>query len=825
MNRASGTARNGAYQESTAKKPFEAYAATLIANGYSPLPIKVRSKKPIPYGWSKRCETPLKDTEIAKLIRDHPAAGIGIACSYKNIVGIDNDTDRPEIMAAIKSVLPATPVSKRGKRGCTDFFRSSKPLASRRFKTPDGETLVEILAAGRQTVLPPTMHPELGKPYAWLTNATLFDMRVEDLPLIPDDIASKIEAVLGNWIEKPEHRIGEGLGAEEVIAKNLTASERKRYEGFVAAAIAARAGELAELGEGSRNATLFRDICRLGKFAHHGIISGNDLGSPFYDACKENGLVHEEGEAAVIATINSALAASKRDPLRALADRPRDAAGDGGPWLKPLPLVSKIEPLPYPVTALPKIIKAAAEEVHGFVKTPLAMVASSSIAAISLAAQALIDVRRDEELLSPVSLFMLTIAESGERKTQCDKMFTRAIEHYQDEQDSAAKPLFRGYKTALSAWEAEYAGIKDRIRRQTSKGECATMSQLDLSMHEDTKPEKPRVPKLMRKESTPEGLAKKLQHEWPSAGIISNEAGIVFGAHGMNYQSIMRNLALLNTLWDGGRYQSDRSDDERNRDVRGARLTMGLMAQEAVLQEFFEQSNGLARGSGFFARFLTSWPESTMGTRFYEAPTEGMPALKAFNDRLSQILACAVPINEDGALHPAEMQLSPKAKAEWIKYHDRVEAMLGQGGELFDVKDVAAKSADNAARLAALFAFFERGADATIERDDFVRASKIALWHLSEARRFLGEFSMPSELAGAARLEGWLIEQCKKDGGNTVSRSAVLTRGPYGLRKKETLDAALTELRELNRAREVKAAAGKQRNIEVNPALLKDREN
>ena len=146
-----------------------------------------------------------------------------------------------------------------------------------------------------------------------------------------------------------------------------------------------------------------------------------------------------------------------------------------------------------------------------------------------------------------------------------------------------------------------------------------------------------------------------------------------------------------------------------------------------------------------------------MGTRFYEAPTEGMPALAAFNERLEEILDHPAPLGEAGALTPAEVALSPEATALWFEYHDEVERELGQGGDLNDVKDVASKPADNAARLAALFAFFERGPGATIEEGDFRRAAQTALWHLSEARRFLGEFYMPEELMNAARLESWLI--------------------------------------------------------------------
>jgi putative DNA primase/helicase len=220
-------------------------------------------------------------------------------------------------------------------------------------------------------------------------------------------------------------------------------------------------------------------------------------------------------------------------------------------------------------------------------------------------------------------------------------------------------------------------GIKDRIRKAAADGKSTEALESELYEHERKRPEPRRVPKLLREDTTPEGLAKRLQHDWPSAGVISNEAGIVFGAHGMNSESIMRNLALLNKLWDGGRYQSDRSEDGRCRDVRGARLTMGLMVQEQVLREFMKNSKGLARGSGFVARFLVSWPESTMGTRFYEAPNEGMPALAAFNDRLGEILNHPAPIDEAGALTPAEVTLSPKAKDLWIEYHDDVERELG----------------------------------------------------------------------------------------------------------------------------------------------------
>jgi len=494
-------------------------------------------------------------------------------------------------------------------------------------------------------------------------------------------------------------------------------------------------------------------------------------------------------------------------------------AGDSEGWPEPQPLVSKLIPEPYPIDALPDNIRAAVIEVAGFVKAPLPLVASSALAALSLAIQAHADVRRDEILFGPVGLFLLTIADSGERKTQVDKMFTKPIQDYQDAQAEAAKPIWKDYTAALEAWEAKRGGIKDKIRHLAKGSKPTTEFESALRDLELDKPKRPRVPKLIREDVTPEGLAKKLQTEWPSAGVVSNEAGIVFGSHGMNKDSVMRNLALLNKLWDGGRYQSDRADEDRSRDVRGARLTMGLMLQELTLRAFFDQSKGLARGSGFLARFLVAWPDSTMGTRSYSPPVVGSPALSAFNRRVTELLNQPVPIDADGILTPPILPLTLEAKTAWVEFHDAIESELRSGGELYDVRDVASKSADNAARLAALFQVFEHGMGGAVGLDCFESASRIAAWHLNESRRFFGELALPAELANAARLDTWLIEYCRRERTHVVPRRDVQRNvTPVHLRQNAALEDALRELIEAGRV--LLVLEGRRKEIHVNPALI-----
>jgi putative DNA primase/helicase len=243
---------------------------------------------------------------------------------------------------------------------------------------------------------------------------------------------------------------------------------------------------------------------------------------------------------------------------------------------------------------------------------------------------------------------------------------------------------------------------------------------------------------------------------------------------------------------------------------------MGLMIQETTLREYFSKSGGLARGTGFLARFLVAWPESTQGQRpFTEAPAN-WPHLAAFHRRIAAILNQPAPIDEDGALTPAMLSLAPDAKAAWVEYHDAIESELASGGELYDVRDVASKSADNAARLAALFQTFEHGMGGAIGLDSFERASRITAWHLSEARRFFGELALPAELADAARLDSWLIEHCRKGRTHFVGKNHVRQHGP--LRDGARLDAAIRELVELDRLRLEKD--GKRLTIHLNPALV-----
>jgi putative DNA primase/helicase len=483
-------------------------------------------------------------------------------------------------------------------------------------------------------------------------------------------------------------------------------------------------------------------------------------------------------------------------------------------WPEPQTLSAKVEPEPYPLDALPPIIRAAVEEVAGFVKAPLAMVVSSALGARSLACQAYVDIKRAEKLTGPASLFLLTIGDSGERKSTCDQFFLTAIRDYQAEQSEAMKPEIERHEAELDAWSAERNGILEAIKAAAKAGKSTDDMRANLAQLQHDKPEAPRVPQLLLGDETPENLAWRLARQWPSAGVVSSEAGVILGSHGMGRDSVMRNLGLLNTLWVGGELSIGRRTSE-SFTVKGARPTVALQIQELTLRSFFDKSGTLARGTGFLARSLVAWSESTQGQRPFTESPENWPHLATFHRHIAEILNRPPPISEDGALTPQMLALSPAAKAAWIEYHDTVEIELRSGGELYDVRDVASKSADNAVRLAAQFHVFEHGIGA-VGLEAFEGTSLVAAWHLNESRRFFGELALPVELAHAVRLDTWLIEYCRRESTCMVSTRDVQRLGP--VRDKDKLTAATRELADLDRIQTRKD--GKRIFIHVNPALV-----
>ncbi|MFK7825131.1 MAG: DUF3987 domain-containing protein [Oligoflexales bacterium] len=216
----------------------------------------------------------------------------------------------------------------------------------------------------------------------------------------------------------------------------------------------------------------------------------------------------------------------------------------GDTWATPNSLVDEYESKPYPLSSLPQLLRDAIEEVVTYTQAPISLVVTSALSVLSTVAQGHVNVKRAQNLEGPASLYLLAIAESGERKSTCDKLFQKPIMEYQTLQESKNISELQEYQSKLLSWEAQKSAIIDNIKHKTKKGEKISDLESSLEKTEKQKPIKPLEPQYLKSDDTPENLAWSLSREWPSSGILSSEAGLVFGSQAMNSENIMKNLAL-----------------------------------------------------------------------------------------------------------------------------------------------------------------------------------------------------------------------------------------------------------------------------------------
>ena len=184
--------------------PFEQHAERLIERGYTVVPIVPGTKKPgfLCNGhWTGLMAWTTRFNGHGSLQEERERwgrgdAGIGVLGGppSQGLIGIDIDTEDADILAALLTVLPPTPVKKSGARGETRFYYGPG-IASQSWSIA-GQRMIEIVGPGRQTVLPPSIHPDTQAPYRWLTPDTLEDLQPQELPALPDNVAEQITLAL-----------------------------------------------------------------------------------------------------------------------------------------------------------------------------------------------------------------------------------------------------------------------------------------------------------------------------------------------------------------------------------------------------------------------------------------------------------------------------------------------------------------------------------------------------------------------------------------------------------------------------------------------------
>lgn len=440
-------------------------------------------------------------------------------------------------------------------------------------------------------------------------------------------------------------------------------------------------------------------------------------------------------------------------------------------------------PEPYPLAELGPILAPAAAAMRGVIQAPDAVCGASVLAAASLAVQGLADVRIDGRSV-PLSLWMLTIAESGERKTAVDGEAMLAAREYEKELAKLYDADVSEHQFRLAEWEARVAAAKKGAGKHKGVGLADALRDVGPA------PPAPLVPRVMVADFTAEGLSKLLAVGWPSVGAFTDEAALVFGGHGMTKETTMRTAATLCKLWDSGTLDRVRSLDGATK-LYGRRLALHLLAQPVIAERAL--SDDVLAGQGFLARCLIAWPASTAGTRPYaEQNMREHPAIVRMAQRFIELFRLPLPMaqGERQELSPRLLELDPAAKRAWIALHDAIETGMAPGGPFATVKPWASKTPEQCLRTAGVLTLLDDANAASIDAATIERASELALWHLGEAVRVAGTAELSPEVRDAEALLNW----CHETRRDLLHSRDALRLGPARIRERDTFTQAVAVL-------------------------------
>jgi hypothetical protein len=450
---------------------------------------------------------------------------------------------------------------------------------------------------------------------------------------------------------------------------------------------------------------------------------------------------------------------------------------------EPLPLFPLVSPAErYPIEALGCLAPAAAA-IARKVQVPEAIAAQSVLAVASLAAQARADVLLPFGQTRPLSLYLVTVAASGDRKSSADNEARWPIWKREKALKQEHEEAYRHWFVDCAAWTAEKKRIESD-RKLDLEGRKARLRELG------PEPQRPLHPFLTAPDPTVEGLVKAWSLAPPALGIFTAEGGQFVGGHGMSSDHRLKTAATLSEIWDGHPLKRVRALDGVSV-LHGRRLSMHLLVQPDAANGFL--SDSVLRDQGLLSRVLVSEPDSIAGTRLYRDTTpEDDAAIKAYGARILSLLEADWPLaaGQVNELNPRVLPLSGEASAAWRVFHDHLEGQCGADQDLRQVRDFAAKAPEHAARIAGVLTIVGDPEATDIGLAAMAKALTLTDWYVAEAARLHQAVRRDPKLLRAQQLLEWMCSR----GGPLFDFRDIVRLGPGPVRTKAAAEEALLVL-------------------------------
>ena len=364
-------------------------------------------------------------------------------------------------------------------------------------------------------------------------------------------------------------------------------------------------------------------------------------------------------------------------------------------WSDPRPLPHSGVP-PFPVEALPAILRAWVHGQSDFTQTSPDLAALIALAAVSVAASKMYVI--EDPWQEPINLWTALVIPAASRASAVVSAAVAPIVEF--ERDLRGLEQARLHSNAVNRmilekkWriELEQAAFADEADKRFLHGASAADLQQRISGLRGQQ-----LPRLLSDDASPQAVVTLLGANHGRLGIISSEDGPFTRLVGLATRCD-NDLSNMLRSHNGEGIAVDRVGRDPVA-VEAPAVTLGLRLHDHLLRTI--RSHEGLRASGLLGRFLLAVPESRVGFRSIEAKRPGEAVDRTYGSLLKDLLTRSDAHLRAGKA-PIGLTLDQGAHDRFRQVRLDVEAQLRPEGALAPIADWAGKLCGLVLRLAAL---------------------------------------------------------------------------------------------------------------------------
>jgi hypothetical protein len=289
----------------------------LFQNGFKPVPVLTRSKRPSGDAWNTRALA--QSAQDAEMWPEAAAVNTGILCA-EGVFALDFDVDAPELIERLEELafraLGFAP--KRTRAGTAHtllLYRHASGASPKSTKMGSNGAVVELRGDMTQIV---AFGDFQGNSYAWTADPS--QEPVTKLSPVTDEALAAFWSACAELMgcEAPKARKKPTQGIQGMAVRPV-ATERE--QAYARKALAQKSQELAALSDG-RNRMLNQFALQMGEMAGAGWVTADEVGRALLQASFDNGEVAAKGQEQTLATLESGFSKGYSQPREPLVELP-----------------------------------------------------------------------------------------------------------------------------------------------------------------------------------------------------------------------------------------------------------------------------------------------------------------------------------------------------------------------------------------------------------------------------------------------------------------------------------------------------------------------